>query len=118
MDSTSQHLLEIESILRERETLIAQYIDTVLDQDVSEYPILIWHSEHEVAAGVLLLEDLDPGEWSVRISTLEELSSKNLIRSERVDDFLKVYQDPKLKYCMLIVHEGQAVFSFLPRRQL
>lgn len=96
-------------------TFLAQAADAVIDQDVSNYPIFIVHQE-EVSAGIPILErEKTGGKWSIHLSSLEEFVTKNLIETEKIDEFKKVYKDSKKQLCLFVLSELGATFIFLPR---
>ncbi len=90
-------------------------IDTVLDQHVSDYPILVWQHEAHLELGVLVKEDVQPGNWTVRLTTLEEMVSKNLLLPDRVQDFRKVFNNARQQYGLFVVRPEGANFVFRPR---
>ncbi len=103
-----------EALARYAPTLDAA-LDAVLDQAVTDYPVLVWGRGAAVELGVRLLPLADPGAWEVRMTTLEELSAKQLLRPERVADFRRVFSDAREQYCLFVVTSGEARFVFRPR---
>lgn len=93
--------------------------ETVRDQDVSNYPILFAYGglENEQAPGLFVLEiPTNRGiRWRVNVSTLEELVAKQIITTERIDPFRKVYKEKTDMLCFLIVDEEGARFGFVPK---
>jgi hypothetical protein len=89
--------------------------DTIIDQEVSEYPIFVVH-QHEVAVGIPMIQKEEvKGNWSVNASSLEEFVGKNLIDPAKVDGFKEVYKDPEEALCLFVLSELGATFIFLPR---
>ena len=74
MIENQQNLEEIEKRLKPFKKMLGKAVDTVLDQEVSSYPIFIV-AQQAVDIGLPLLKsDQIEGDWLVNISTLEELS--------------------------------------------
>ena len=93
--------------------LLAQTSQTVLDQDVSNYPIFVL-SKLPIEIGISISKGLTGSDWLINISTLEEFVAKRVIQSNKVDGFKDVYKDPRDFFC-LFVHDGEkAQFVFMP----
>lgn len=110
-----EFLNEVDEALARYTQVVDAAIDTVLDQQVTDYPILVFQRAAEVAVGVSLIEEANPGGWEVRITTLEELAGKNLLRPERIKEFREVFTDARRRYCLFVISEGGARFAFRPR---
>lgn len=95
---------------------MAKASDSIIDQEVSKYPIFVVH-QHEVEIGIPLSEHLEIGNWNLHASSLEEFVSKQIIQEEKVDEFRKVYKDPQEFFCLFVLSELGANFIFLPRNQ-
>ncbi len=109
------YLAEVDEALARHAQQFDALIDTVLDQSVSDYPILVWQRGAELEIGVLLLADAKPGAWEVRLTTLEELVGKGLMRPDRVAEFRKVFHDARVQYCLFVVTPEGANFAFRSR---
>ncbi len=92
--------------------------DTILDQDVSRYPIFITHRLEELELGIPLLQHDPATPWSVHVSTLEELATKRLVDMTKVDDFRRVYRDPQDFLCLFVLDGQDARFVFMPRHSV
>ena len=111
-----EHLDRLDEALARHTLTLDSAIDTVLDQSVSKYPILVWLAEDaDLEVGVLLAEHLKPGPWTLRVSTLEEFAAKQLLSPERIDQFRTVYTDARQQYCCFVVRAGKAEFAFRKR---
>ncbi len=88
--------------------------DSILDQEVSKYPIFVAH-QHEVEIGISILDENRSGKWQVHASTLEEFVSKQIIETDKVDSFKTIYKSPKSHCCVFVISELGAKFLFLPR---
>lgn len=93
--------------------VLAQASEAIIDNEVSNYPIFVMHKE-ALEIGVPLIEQI-PGGWSLKASTLEEFSSKQLIRAERIDEFRSVYKPTGAYFCFFVLTEDMANFVFAPR---
>ncbi|MBR9919658.1 MAG: hypothetical protein GYB31_02400 [Bacteroidetes bacterium] len=95
--------------------VLGKAADTVLDQDVSEYPIFVAH-QHTVDIGLPLVDrEKTKGNWSLNVSTLEEFVTKQIIEPDKIEGFKGVYKDPTEYVCLFVLSELGATFIFLPR---
>ena len=93
---------------------LRQARDTILDKDVSEYPIFVFHQQTvEIGIPIIKREQVK-GNWSVNASTLEEFVAKSLVQEEKVEQLKERYQDAELNYCLFVLSELGAQFIFLP----
>lgn len=108
--------IELEEQMEQYKRLLAQASDSILDGEVSKYPIFVAHQQ-EVDIGVLLVEAAPEKEqnWSIHASTLEEFASKQIISMEKAQDFIKVFKDPRDHFCIFVLSELGANFIFIPR---
>jgi len=114
MDAENQYKA-LEKSLAPHLPLMEQAADTILDQEVSIYPIFIIH-QLNVDIGVLLVSKTEgKADWSIHASTLEELVTKQVIQMDKVDNFRQVYKDPREYLCLFTLSEMGATFVFLPR---
>ena len=105
----------LEKELQPYKKLLGEAADRIMDQEVSKYPIFVAH-QYEVDIGVLLVDrDQSEGNWSINASSLEEFATKNIIRSDRIENFREVYKDPLQHLCFFVLSEMGANFVFLPR---
>ena len=112
---TEAELAQLQQDLDPFRTLLGKAADTILDEDVSSYPIFIVHQQ-SIALGIPVVQRTDEGSsWSIHASTLEELATKQVIGMEKVDDFRKVYKDPAEYLCLFVLYAKEAQFIFLPR---
>jgi hypothetical protein len=88
---------------------------TVLDQEVSSYPIFVVYQAEAVQLGIPLIAAAEEKgiPWSINISTLEEFTAKKVIDIARVDRFQQVYKDPTEHFCLFLLKNGGANFVFL-----
>lgn len=109
------HLDEVDEALVRLSPQLDPVIDVVLDEEVSDYPIVVWQRGTALEVGVLLKTDVNPGGWEVRLTTLEELVGKSLLLPDRVGDFRRVFAKPREQYCLFVVTPEGASFAFRPR---
>jgi len=99
---------------------LAQAADTVVNEEVSNYPIFFAYTgaENDHAPGIYVLDiKTNRGtHWRVNVSTLEELATKRIITQEKIDPFRQVYKNSPDTLCFLIVDEEGARFGFVPRK--
>ena len=87
----------------------------IRDQDVSNYPIFVFHQQ-EVELGIVIVDRSEvSGNWSVSASTLEEFVARQLIEEENVPGFKKHYRDPDAHFCLFVLSELGAEFIFIPQ---
>lgn len=98
--------------------MLGEAADTIIDQDVSKYPIFVIHKFDNLELGILLLQRQAPSiTWSVQASTLEELVTKQLIEMDKVDHFREVFKNPREYLCLFVLLDNGAHFIFLPRKE-
>lgn len=113
--STETQYTQLKEDLQTYLPLLGEAADTILDQDVSRYPIFVVHQLEELEIGISLLQRQEPQlNWSIQVTTLEELATKRLVEMEKVDRFREVYKNPR-EYLCLFVLATVAQFVFLPR---
>lgn len=87
----------------------------IRDEDVSNYPIFVFHQQ-EIELGVMLVDrENASGSWSVNASTLEEFVARQLIEEEHVHGFKKHYRNPDTHFCLFVLSEIGAEFIFIPQ---
>ncbi len=113
MDSVEY--LKLKEEIRPYLKMLREASSTIIEQDVSEHPIFVFHKEY-LELGVPLADSNSvSGSWSVRASTLEEFVARQLIGQDRVDSFKSAYKDPEEWFCLFIVQSEQdARFVFIP----
>ena len=113
---TPPALAQVDEALARYAQAIDGAVDAVLDQQVTDYPVLVWQrGGAALELGVILLAEANPGAWELRVTTLEEMVGKNLMRPERVADFKRVFADARRQYCCFVVTGEGANFAFRPR---
>lgn len=100
--------------LKPYKTLLGSVADTIMEQDVSSYPVFVL-SRDAIEVGIPLNTDDIEGSWAVNASSLEEFVAKQLVLSDKVDEFKSVYKDPTAFLCLFVVDKSGATFVFIPR---
>ena len=109
-----QQLTSLEEELKPYKSLLGSASDTIIENDVSSYPIFVLHKQI-INIGVPLNTDKISGAWSVSASSLEEFATKQLIEMDKVKGFKSVYKDPTAFICLFVIEESGATFVFIPR---
>ncbi len=108
--------LQLEKELQPYNTMLGKAADTIIEQEVSSFPIFIVH-QHSVDIGIQLIDqETVSGNWSINASSLEEFVTKQIIQTDKVDDFKSVYKDPQNELCLFVLSELGAKFVFIPRK--
>lgn len=95
--------------------LLARVADTIMDENVSSYPIFVLHRE-AIEVGIPLSTEKIKGQWGVNASSLEEFVAKQLVLPEKVNDFKSVFKDPAEFLCLFVTDKSGATFVFVPRQ--
>lgn len=119
--SQSTEWIQLQEDLRPHIPKLAQAADTVVDEQVSNYPVFLafpaeGENTLEIGLPVFTVPTPRGRSWTVHVTTLEELVARQIVLREKVDNFRKIYQDSPNTVCFLIYTEGSARFGFLPRK--
>lgn len=110
--------LALEKELKPYLKTMEQASDAIMQKDVSEYPILVVHQQ-QIELGIEVVKRAEvKGNWSVNASTLEEFAMKQLITTEKLEDFQAVFKDPKQHLCLFVISELGAQFIFIGRSEI
>ena len=113
--SDERNYEKLENIVAPYKAVLGKAVDTVLAQEISKYPIFVLHKE-PIELGISLENEINtPNDWLVNLTTLEELSTKQVIEASRINRFTKVYKNPSEFLCLFVIDEFGANFVFLPR---
>ena len=109
--------IQLESELESYKPVMAKAADSILNEQISKYPIMVIHQE-EIQIGINLVDRKKvEGNWSVNLSTLEEFVSKGLIESHKIDSFRTIYKDKKKFICLFVLSELGAQFVFISKKR-
>ena len=90
---------------------------TVVDEGVSNYPIFVAHQiTTDIGIPIIDREKIVVN-WSINLSSLEEFATKNLIATDKIDEFRELYKSHKSHICFFVLSELGATFNFLPRSE-
>jgi len=112
---SAEKFLKLEEELGIYRKVMADASDIIIDQDVSEYPIFVAHQQH-MEIGLLIAErGKVKGNWNIHATTLEEMTYKQIVKQENVEEFKNVFQNPADHLCVFVLSELGAQFIFLQR---
>ncbi len=95
--------------------MMSEAVEILLANEISKYPIFVAHQQ-EMEIGILLSDrEKVSGNWTIHLSTLEEFSSKQIISSEKINDFKATYKSPETYLCVFVLSELGAQFYFFPK---
>ena len=111
--------IQLQEDIRPHLIELGQAADTVVNEEVSNYPVFLAFpvGEKTLELGLPVFEVPTPRgrTWQVHVTTLEELVARQVVLREKVDSFRQVYKNTPNAICFLIFTDGQARFGFLPR---
>ena len=84
--------------------------------NVSKYPIFVlMRSQMDIDLGLPIInrEELDLT-WSINASHLEDFVNTGIIKTDRVEGFMKNYKNPQEFMCVFVAEEGMMSFIFMP----
>lgn len=114
MDNTSEALLLIEKELKLYVPILSEASQSILDNEISNYPIFVAHKE-DIKIGIPVIDrHTTKANWSVEASTLEEFVAKNLIHHTKLDEFKSTYKNPEQNVCVFLLSSIGAQFLFMP----
>jgi len=117
MKGKTSKFLQLEAELSGYKRVMREAADTIIDENVSEYPLFIVHQQ-EVEIGIpIAIRGKVRGNWSINASTMEEMISKNILNSEKVDSFKTIYKSPRTHLCCFVLSELGAQFIFINRER-
>ncbi len=112
MKKAPSYLDRFKEEIRHYHALMQEAFEGVVREDVSRYPVFIFHQQ-DVTVGLPIANRNDVnGNWSVNISTLEEFYIKGLVTIEQVEEIKSKINGQPPQYCCLVVsgEEGGLVF--------
>ena len=111
----AEKILIIQNEMKGFESILKQASDTILDEDVSKYPIFVVHKQIIELGIPLVNREKHSTNWSINVSTLEEFYKKKLVVKSKVDQFRETYKNPREHYCLFVLSDIGAQFMFFPR---
>ena len=95
------------------QTQLIAHVETVKNEGISNYPILVV-SQESFPVEIGVPAQLPEGIWNYRVTTLEELYTKNMVSKEKVDDFRTLYNHKTEHFCVLLINADHTEFVFIP----
>lgn len=112
--SKTEKFLALESEFKIYLPVLFQAGEVIRDENISNYPIFAAH-QGQLEMGIPIIEkSKHGGKWNINASTLEEFVAKNLIFTEKVDEFIQSYKKPEEYICIFILSELGATFNYFP----
>lgn len=114
--------IQLQEDLRPHLPKLAEAASTVVDEQVSNYPVFLAFPAEteqvlELGLPVFTAPTARGRSWTVHITTLEELVARQIVVRDKVDTFRKVYKESPNTVCFLIYTEGEARFGFVPHHE-
>ncbi len=93
---------------------LVQASRTILAEGITKYPIFI-ASQDFFKVGIPLIDGKEYGKiWNINVSSLEEFYTKKIMNQTAVDQFRKVYKDPKKFFCIFLVRKEEVKMLYIP----
>ncbi len=107
---------QLEDELQVYKKAMSQAAQTILDSEVSKYPIMVAHQQElELGIPIVTREKFPLGSWDIHASTLEEFVSKQIIKDEKIQNFRATFKNTDQFICVFTLSELGANFVFLPK---
>lgn len=109
-------LRTLEADIRKWGNVLREAAQTVINEEVSNYPIFVAH-QYSLNVGLpLIAREQSASNWSFNATTLEELATKNIIEQPKIDPFRQLYKSKPVEtfVCVFVVEEDQGEFVFYP----
>ena len=114
--STTTYIEQFGEDVYHYEHLLEEAFDGVIREDVSRYPVFIFHRQ-DVNVGLPIADHhVTAGNWSVNVSTLEEFYIKGLVTIEQVEEIKQKIRGNPPQYCCLVLDGEKGSLVFLPRK--
>ncbi|HMR44097.1 MAG TPA: hypothetical protein PKC40_09695 [Saprospiraceae bacterium] len=116
MDNPKQQQFQLlEKELKSYKPVFAGLVDTIREQGVSAYPIMVI-SQKEVEIGLPVVDHREvDGNWSVNASTMEEFLARQIILPEKIESFKSLFDSHEQHFCLFVISDFGADFVFLPK---
>ncbi len=115
--SVNQRYHQLKKELKPYMKAMIQASETIVDKDVSKYPIMIAHQQElELGIPIVTTQTFPLGKWNIHASSLEEFVAKQIINTDKVQNFRATYKDIKSFVCVFSLSELGAQFVFLPKQ--
>lgn len=110
----SDLLKSIENDIKVYKEAIKETAETIVQDEVSNFPIFIAY-EYEFPVGEKILDKDDfQTSWNINASCAEDLIKQGIIPMEKAKFFITQYKPYKEFICLFIVKEEESKFVFIP----
>ncbi len=113
MSDKDRHFTKIKNLVGRNSALLNKSVETVKNENVSNYPIIGINSASEIYEVGISLNIQDEG-YCFFVSTLEELFAKNIVSSENVNNFRQIYNHKTGHFCVLFLDKVSSDILFIP----
>ncbi|MCH2045416.1 MAG: hypothetical protein MK212_14965 [Saprospiraceae bacterium] len=114
LEEKSSRLQILEREIKRKGDWFISATETVQNEGVSNYPILIAHQNAEIGIGLVVIDSQKENlYWNYNLTTLEELATKKIIGADRIDDFRHLYKSKTDHFCVFLLEE-ESQFIFIP----
>ena len=105
-------LRALEQAIAKNQEWFLQTVQTILNEEVSNYPILVAYPvSTRIEIGLPLLES---ERYGFNATTLEELAMKKIISLDKVNEFRKLYKEKVNNFCIFLLDQPAPQFIFVP----
>lgn len=112
LEQDPEVLGNLEVAIKKNKALFLHTIETIQNENVSNYPILIAYPSFTILEIGLALKEEDF--FSFNATTLEELAMKKIINMDKIDEFRKLYKEKKDSFCVFLLEKPAPQFIFIP----
>lgn len=113
--STETMLDSLQIIIKQYQSVFQQALNTVIQEDVSNYPILVAYPQHIQAQIGISIFDVEPSQdWGFSLTTLEELAVKKIMEMAKISEFRELYKQRNEHFCVFLIEENKTQWIFFP----
>ena len=114
VDEKAEQLKVLEQNLNIYKESIKEVALEILNNKVSKYPVFVAYTE-DVSIGKIIIDKEELAlEYSINASLLEEFVAKNIVLTDKLNDFKKTWKDPKKFACIFAIIDQSASFIYIP----
>jgi len=116
MQLSKETMLEtLHTIIKQYQTTFQNAINAVVEEDVSNYPILVAYPSHiQVQIGITIFGEDWNNDWMFRLTTLEELAVKKVIEMNKISEFRQLYKQRNKHFCVFLIEQNKTQWIFIP----
>lgn len=79
-----------------------------------EYPIFPISKDNQPVGQLLLQRNVNGTSWNYYAAFIDEFVQRELIASDKIDDFKEAYKDPDEFCCLFVIDRAFTNFVFIP----